>query len=273
MKRMKQLGAILALGSLVLAGLLVSPASAAPSGAAAVFNSIPKTLPGNVPSVGFEATSASEFGDYARFAGNKRKLQKVTVVVSSWGCESGTWTGGNCLTSAGATFSVPITLNIYENLGNGSFDTPPLATKTQTFAIPYRPSANVNCTGGRWLASNGTCYNGLAKTITFTFAGEVLPASVVYGIAYNTTHYGYVPIGESAPCFTQDGGCGYDSLNVSAASTTPRLGVDDDLNGIFQNSSWSGAYCDLGASGTGTFRLDTSCWTGFNPMVKFTARH
>ncbi len=98
MKRMKQIGAILALGSLVLAGLLVSPASAAGSGSAAVFNSIPKTLPGNVPSIGFEATSASEFGDYARFAGNKRKLQNVTVVMSSWGCQTGTWSAGNCST-------------------------------------------------------------------------------------------------------------------------------------------------------------------------------
>jgi hypothetical protein len=277
MKRMKQLGAILALGSLVLAGLLVSPASAAPSGSANVFNSIPSTLPGNVSSVGFEATSVSEFGDYARFAGNKRSLQKVTVIMSSWGCESGTWSAGNCLTTPGATFSHDITLNLYANGGSGTVGAL-IGTATQTFAIPYRPSANINCTGGRWQASNATCYNGLATPITFNFspgtldtATGKLPASVIYGIVYNTTHYGPSPIGESAACFSTPAGCGYDSLNVSAASTTPKLGVDDDVNGIFQNSSWSGAYCDLGV--TGTFRLDSPCWTGFNPMVKFVARH
>jgi hypothetical protein len=267
---MKQLGAVVALGALVVAGLLVSPASAAPSGSAAVFNSIPKTLPGNVPSIGFEATSASEFGDYARFAGNKRKLQNVTVVMSSWGCQTGTWSAGNCSTTAGANFSLEITLNLYNNGGNGTVGTP-ITSKTQTFAIPYRPSANVNCTGGRWMAANGTCYNGLATSITFTFpAGTVLPASVIYSIQYNTTHYGPVPKGESEPCFSTSGGCGYDSLNVSTASTTPKIGVDDDVNGIFQNSSWSGAYCDNGV--TGTFRLDSPCWTDFNPMVKFMAR-
>ncbi len=272
MKRMKQLGAILALGSLALAGLLVSPASAAGSGSAAVFNSIPKTLPGNVPSVGFEATSAKEFGDYARFAGNKRKLQNVTVVMSSWGCESGTWSAGNCSTTAGANFSLDITLNLYNNGGNGAVGAP-ITSKTQTFAIPYRPSANVNCTGGRWMAANSTCYNGLAKSITFTFpAGTVLPASVIYSIQYNTTHYGPTPIGESAQCFNEPGGCGYDSLNVSAASTTPKIGVDDDVNGIFQNSSSAGSYCDGGTGGTGSFRLDSPCWTDFNPMVKFMAR-
>lgn len=64
-------------------------------------------------------------------------------------------------------------------------------------------------------------------------------------------------------------GCGYDSLNVSAASTTPRTGVDDDVNGVFLNSSLASAYC---SGTTGTFRLDNPCWTGYNPMVKFVTR-
>ena len=268
---MRRLGVTLALGALVVAGLLVSPAAAAPTGSAHVFNSIPGTLPGNVSSVGFEATSASEFGDYARFAGNKRNLQRVSIVMSSWGCEDGTWNAGTCATTPGATFSHPITLTLYENSGGGALgDT--IVANTQTFAIPYRPSADPDCTGGRWEAANGTCFNGLATIITFNFSGVTLPGSVIYGVAYNTTHYGDVPIGESAPCFTEAGGCGYDALNVSAASTTPAKGIDNDENGIFLDSSWSGAYCDNGVGGVGTFRLDTPCWTGFNPMVRFTAR-
>ena len=261
-----------ALGALVLVGVLVTTASAAPSSSTTVFNSIPKTLPGNVSSVGFEATSTSEFGDYARFAGNKRHLVKVSVVMSSWGCESGTWHTGDCLTTPGATFSTDITLKLYANPGNGALGTLiPSGARTQTFAIPYRPSAAPACGDGRWQATNGTCYNGFATIITFNFssANVTLPASVIYAIAYDTTHYGYVPIGETAACFTTSGGCGYDSLNVSAASTTPKLGIDDDVNGVFLNSSWTGAYCS-GASGA--FRLDSPCWTGFNPMVRFTAR-
>ena len=271
MQRMKHLSAIAALGALAVAGLLVSPAAAARS-SATVFDSIPSTLPGNVPSLAFESTSTSEFGDYARFAGNKRSLQKVTVVMSSWGCESGAaGAGGNCVTTPGATFNHDITLNLYTNPGSGQVGSE-ITSKTQTFAIPYRPSADPSCSDGKWLDGNGTCYNGLATTITFTFSGVTLPASVIYGIAYNTTSYGYDPIGQSAPCFSEPGGCGYDSLNVSAASATPRVGVDADENGVFLNSSWTGAYCDNGTSGTGTFRLDSPCWTVNNPMIKFTAR-
>lgn len=149
-----------------------------------------------------------------------------------------------------------------------------LASKTQAFAIPYRPSASLACGDGRWQTGNGNCFNGLATIITFNLSNQnvSLPNSVIYGISYNTTHYGSAPIGQSAACFTEPGGCGYDSLNVSAASTTPTKGTDDNVNGAFLNSSWTGAYCDNGLAGTGTFRLDTPCWTGFNPMVRFTAK-
>ena len=68
-----------------------------------VFNSLPAQLPGNVASVGFEATQTDAFGDQIRLAPGKRKLQKVTVVMSSWACETGSWTAG-CKTTQGATF-------------------------------------------------------------------------------------------------------------------------------------------------------------------------
>jgi len=52
------------------------------------------------------------------------------------------------------------------------------------------------------------CFNGLAVNVNFDFSGlgVTLPNKVVYGISYNTTHYGS-PIGESAPFFTGPGGC------------------------------------------------------------------
>jgi hypothetical protein len=267
----------LALGALVAAGVLVSPAGATGPASGVVFDSIPGTLPGNVPSVGFEATSTAEFGDYATFATNPNHLlRNVDVVMSSWGCQSGHWNTSDCVTSSGATFSHPITFTIYENSG-GSLGAP-IAHVTQTFAIPYRPSADAtNCTGadaGKWYSTaDRQCYNGFATTITFDFSSlnVTLPSSVIYGVSYNTTHYGAAPIGESATCFSSGGGCGYDSLNVGAASTTPTVGTDNDPNGVFQNSSWAGAYCDNGASGTGTFRLDTGCWGMFNPLVRINA--
>jgi hypothetical protein len=253
---------------------MASSASAGPS-AGVIFDSIPEPLPGNVASLGFEATSTSEFGDYATFdtTNQNRVLQSVDVVLSSWGCESGTWHGGDCSTSPGATFSHPITFTIYANAGAAVRNV--IATATQTFDIPFRPSADPDCTGGRWEASAGQCFNGLATVITFDFSGEavILPDSVIYGVAYNTTHYGASPIGESADCYTQPAGCGYDSLNVGSASDSPTEGTDDDEDATFLDSTSAGAYCDGGIGGTGTLRLDTEtgCWTGFNPNVRFNA--
>jgi parallel beta-helix repeat protein len=256
--------------------LLVSPASATGPASGVVFDSIPSTLPGNVASESFEATSTSEFGDYATFAGTARALRNVDVVMSSWGCGTGNWTDGSCATTPAATFPHLITLTIYAN--NGGSPGAVVGSVAQTFAIPFRPSADpTNCTAanaGKWFSTaDHTCYNGFATTITFDFSSLhlTLPSSVIYDVSYNTTHYGAAPIGESAACYASSGGCGYDSLNVGAASTTPFVGSDNDPNGVFLNSSFAGSYCDLGVGGTGTFRLDTSCWTGNNPLVQFNA--
>src|SRR5260370_545737 len=112
-------------------GLSIPVALVISSGAGAVntsiYNNIPSPQPGNVPSVGFEAT--------------------VTVLMSSWGCQTGHWTSGDCLTTLGATFSVPITLNVYA-VGAGNAPGSKLITSTQTFNIPFRPSASPSCTGG-----------------------------------------------------------------------------------------------------------------------------
>jgi hypothetical protein len=258
--------------TLMAMGLVLAPAASATGPSAGViFDSIPAPIPNNVPSVGFEATSVSEFGDYATFdTGNaNRLLENVDVLMSSWACESGTWHTGDCDTTSGAFFSHPITFTIYEN--DGGDVGAELASDTETFDIPFRPSADPDCTGGRWEAPSGGCFNGLAKRITFDFSGEnvTLPDSVIYSVAYNTTHYGDSPIGESAACYSTPEGCGYDALNVGASSDAPFTGTDDDPDGIFQSSTWGGAYCDNGTGGTGTFRLDTGCWTGSNPHVQF----
>lgn len=241
-----------------------------------IYNNIPGPLPGNLVSQAFEAQSASEFGDRVQFAGTGRKLATVTQVMSSWGCESGHWYSGDCVTTPGATFSHEITLNIY-NVGPGASVGTLIGSVTQTFAIPYRPSAdNTNCTGGRWL-SGTTCYNGFATPITFNLGGLVVPDEVIYSIAYNTTHYGASPIGEGASCYTPAAGCGYDSLNVAVLDPSftglPTVGVNPAPDDAYLSSTWTGAYCDSGAGGTGTFRLDpgAGCWTGYKPAVKFNA--
>jgi hypothetical protein len=239
------------------------------SASTVVYNNIPDL--GNVPSVGFEATSAKEFGGQIQLVGTDRNDPTVTVLMSSWGCQSGHWNSSDCSTSSNATFSHPITLNIYNVTGDntpGSL----ITTITQTFDIPFRPSADSNCTGGdvgKWY-DGSTCYNGLATPISFNLTGITLPDKVIVSIAYNTTHYGDFPVGESASCYTSSGGCGYDSLNVGTYSSAS-VGSYPLPADAYQSSTWSGAYCDNGTGGTGSFRLDAGCWTGFQPAVKIEA--
>lgn len=233
----------------------------------------------SMPSFAFEAQSTSEFGDEVGLS-QTGTLSTLRVMFASYGCSvSGHWFSGDCVTTPGATFSHPITANIYAVDNSGPTPKPGalLATVTQTFTIAYRPSADaVNCTGadaGKWFNTDiQACEFKIRQLLTFTFPGGTqLPSQVIWTVAYNTTHYGYAPIGEGAACFSTAQGCGYDSLNVATSTYpgAPYVGIDVDPNGAFLNSSSSGAYCDGGAGGTGTLRLDTAatdCWADFKPL-------
>jgi hypothetical protein len=257
-----------------LAVVTASPVFSAAGGGKVIYDSTVDPLPGNLPSVGAEAYSFTELGDEVTFAGKPRTVRRVTVTLSSWGCQAGHWYSGDCSTNRGATFALPITFNIY-NSGANNRAGALIATTTQTFDVPYRPSSdNTNCTGGRW--SDGTqCFNGLAVNVTFDFTSQHVrvPDTAVYGIAYNTSHYGPNPVGQGAACYTSSGGCPYDSLNIALA---PRVTVGSKPfpDTVYQNAVYAADYCDSGADGVGVFRLDSAshaCWTGYVPAVQFSA--
>lgn len=269
-------GLALGAGGIIGSVAIFSAAHAAPT---TVYNSIPNPSAGNYPSQAFEAQSASEFGGQVTLI-NSAINPTVTVQMSSWGCQNGNWFSDNCVTSSGSTFSEPITLNIY-NVGSGNSVGSLVASQTQTFNIPFRPSAdNTHCTGpnsadgftgsgpnGEWFsATDNKCYNGFVTPVVFNLTGTI-PQNAIITVAYNTTHFGYSPIGESATCYTSSGGCGYDSLNV-ALTGTATVGLQPDPADAYINSSWAGAYCDNGVSGTGHLRLDSGCWSGFQPNIK-----
>lgn len=271
---------LLMFAALALAALTVVGSAAAGAGtpvkASVVYNSvIPNGPRSNLPSVGPEAYAFNEFGNAINLAGTARHLNSVTVTMSSWACVSGAWTTGDCSTPSGATFSQPITLNIYNpSTDNGVTAGSLIASSTQTFAIPYRPSASPKCLDGRWYSpGTKTCFNGLANNITFSsFTGNLnLPNSVVYGIVYNTRDYGPSPLGVTGP---------YDSLNIALSTRTDvSAGSSTFSSDVWQNSPLASQYCDNGLAGTGTFRLDSptsSCWNdGFGayyvPAVQFKA--
>jgi hypothetical protein len=241
-----------------------------------VYNNIPNPLPGNLPSLGYEATSTSEFGGQVGLAGNARNSPRVTVTMSSWGCQSGHWFSDDCQSTRRAKFSHPLTLNIYDVNPDDSPGTL-LGAVTHVFNMPYRPSANdARCTGsdaGKWWhRRSDTCFNGKAFNVVFSMGNLApLPDEVIVSVAYNTTHYGESPIGEGAACFSSSAGCPYDALNVALAGS-PTVGSQPLPHDAYLDSTWGGAYCDGGVGGTGTFRLDEGCWTNFQPSLKLQAR-
>ena len=230
----------------------------------------PKVTTQNLPSVGAEAYSFNEFGAGVTFlASTPRHLQTVTVTMSSWACQSGSWTGSPspCVTTPGATYQAPITFNVYK-VGPSNTVGALLASVTQTFTIPYRPSADATqdpLTPHEWY--DGTsCFNGKAWDVTFTFSGQMLDNDVIFGIAYNTDNHGYTPLGGSNSPM--------DSLNVAmnpgpatnTVAVAPAVGswLPDGLS-AYLNATAGVEYMDNGTGGTSTFRLDTPPATGLNP--------
>lgn len=267
-KTFKRLAAVT---SAMLAVPLLVMAPIAKAANSTIYNNIPSTQPGNVVSLGFEATQTSEFGGQVQFGGTVRSNPTVTVLMSSWGCQAGSWYMKDCVTTPGSTFSVPITLNVY-NVGDNNAPGTNVATVTKSFTIPFRPSAdNTNCTEGsigKWFDGT-TCFNGLANPISFDLVGVTLPEKVILSIAYNTTHHGYAPIVTSA-CSITAAGCGYDSLNVGVVSALT-TGTYPLPNDAYLNSTTLGQYCDSDPTTTGTFRLDPGCWLGYQPAFKVSA--
>jgi hypothetical protein len=272
--RKKFMGSIMAMVMVIGVGLttisaLATPASATPnSGTSVIYNSVVASpIPGNLPSEGPEAYYFNELGNEVTLSGSNRSLSNVVVELSSWGCASGHWYSGDCSTPAGATFNEPITFNLYNASPDGTNPGSLIASVTQNFAIPYRPSASPKCTAGRWWDSSlKTCFNGFGTTITFNFSGITVPNEVVYGIAYNTSTNGYSPYGYDTACYASSGGCGYDSLNIALSQDTSNVTVGSDPNPgtLWQYSNYGNEYCDGGTAGTGSFRLDspgTGCWS------------
>jgi hypothetical protein len=250
--------------------------SASVANAAMIYNNIPAgPLAGNLPSVGFEATKTSEFGGEVGFSNARRTNPSVAVVMSSWACEQGSWTwpssGSKCQTVMGATFSQAVTLNIYA-VGPGNAVGALLKTATQTFAMPYRPSASRYCVGssaGDYIIKN-QCYHGKVFKITFENLGVTLPTAVIIGVAYNTSDYGVTPQ-RPQPCNSQSGGCPYDSLNVAVREATesyaPTAGSDPLPESVFINSQTAGNYCE-NPGGVNTFAESKNCWTGEQPVFE-----
>lgn len=224
-----------------------------------IYNSIPNPLPQSLPSLGYQATSASEFGDYVRFApGTSRELTNVTMTMVTWAYQSmPESTGfGNAL-----GYTVPMTLKLYNPGGAGN--TPSvgsvIATRAITAFIPWRPEPSGGACGGTTYDAGGTCYNGMATNVTFDFSGVIAPDEVIYGLAFNTETHGYSPTGIPGP---------YNSLNFGLNDITgPSVGTDMDSDSVYWNTSHQ-PFLTTGVAGT--FGPDT-VWAPYVPAAQFDA--
>ena len=242
---------------------LPAAVSASGSGGTVIFDNTAAVLPSNLPSFGPEAYYFNEWGGGAGFAGTARNLATATVTMSSWACQTGSWTDGTCVTTPGATYSAPITFNVYNVSGTDAVGSL-ITRRTQTFQIPFRPSYDsTNCAAlpgqpGLWF--DGTsCKNGFAVNVTFTFSGETLPGNAIFGIAYNTDTNGYTPLAGS--------GSPLDSLNIAVypAAGTAAPSVGSWLSTQTYAATNLPSVVAFSGPRTGTFA------DGYEPAVQITA--
>ncbi|HEX3842038.1 MAG TPA: fibronectin type III domain-containing protein [Acidimicrobiales bacterium] len=272
MTRPRRIAGTLAAASIVLGviggGVIIGPpAGALPAGSVIQYDSTVNPLPGNLPSIGAQSEHFNEFGNEVTLAPSSLAAGQVTVTMSSQACETGG--GVTCVTTPGSTFPDTFTLNLY-NVNPLHTVGSLITTLTQTFNIPFRPSADLtNCTGGnagRWFDSvDSTCNTGLATNVVFDIsaANVVLPTHLIYGIGYDTQTFGPNPTSLPGPA---------DSLNIALSQdpTNVSAGSDPNPGTLFQNSPDAAFYCDGGTAGTGTFRLDSptnACWWVSSPGV------
>lgn len=220
-----------------------------------VYDATPSPLPPNVASLGFQATSTSEFGDRIVLGGADRELQDVTVTMSNWALYS-TYENDERYSASSETWTHDITLNIYDDeLDANGVPTTLLASSTEEVTIPWRPEADPTCAGGTaWRADDSLCYNGIAFNTTFDMSGlgVTLPDEVIVSVAYDTQTYGANPIGVTGP---------YNSLNVGVPSNQAvTIGTDENTDAVFWDTSHAPFYADGGAGGVGVLREDAN-WT------------
>jgi hypothetical protein len=226
------------------------------AGAAAIYDSIPSPLPGNVPSLGYQSAQTAEFGDLIQFAGAGRTLAQVTIVMSDWALAADypSFPG-----AGGPTWNHPLTLNLY-NVDNSGPNPAPgtlIATRTETATIPWRPVADPSCSDKtQFRAPDGLCYSGLAFTVSFDFTGVTVPDQIIYGVAYDTETYGANPIGTAGP---------YISLNFGLAQVPPATGS----NPFPDTAYWNTRASNYTASCPGGTLCRDTAWTPFSGAVRF----
>ncbi len=218
----------------VLAASALAAAAAGTASAEVVYDNVPSPLPANFASIGLAATSTSEFGGEVELAGTARSKPTVTVVMSSWACETGSWTEGCTTKHPTKGFKVPVTVRVYNV---GELNEGPIAEKTKNEKMLYRPSDSAECAAHEWFdASTKECSHGIAFPIEVPLTKlKKMPRRAVITVSYPHS---------SGPA---------QSLNVSVSEpseNTLSIGADP-VEEWFADSTSGEMYCP-GAKDVGT---------------------
>jgi len=263
----------------ILAATAAVAIAAGAASAAVIYNNTPPREK-NYGSLGFEATSTSEFGGQVEFLpGGGRTSSTVTTLMSSWACES--LTGGtSCKTTHAGHFEWPITLNVYKVNGVNEPEGGPIASVTQEVAVPYRPSANSKCAEtpeGVVGYNYPNCFNGKGFKVKFTLNRLLkLPEKAIISVAYDTVNYGNAPCGANLNCINKVN-VGENSLNlviiegaVASPGSIPLQSTEGpDLGDVYVNSEYPGIYEPLPTPSPIKFAL-AGGWP-LQPVFKVTA--
>jgi hypothetical protein len=175
------------------------------------FNAIPDPFPANYASYSLNAYSIKSIGDQVTLkVGSPHTLATFSVGLSSYACQSGTYTSG-CASAAGATFTAPVTVRFFNTAGTL------LGAQTQLITMPYRPAVDPTCpipANFQYRAADGNCYTGVVfkATIDLRSLKIAVPDSFYYDVQYNTMTAGPAPTGVAGPI---------DSVNVGVLDAPP----------------------------------------------------
>jgi len=228
---------------------------------------------------GFECCGTSAFGGEVSFAGTSRHSPTVVANLLSFACQTGF--DATCKSNGRATFTWPITLEIYE-AGPGETVGPIVTKVTHEFQIPFRPSASPHCPDEGWTKGYGKeCTFAIAHNITFKLPTATLPNTAIIALAFNTETYGAQPTGEEGP---------ENSLNVTVnvsyhcnkenpttheceewveLPTGPSVGSDPLPEQVFQTTVYSVAAC---GGVEGSFGASGKCWKYAQPAFEVKAK-
>lgn len=229
---------------------------------------------------GFECCGTSAFGGEVTFAGSLRSSPTITAGLLSFACQE----GGNetCKTKSNATFTWPITLEIYEP-GVGDAVGPLITKVTSAFKIPYRPSESPKCpeVEGYTKGYGSECVVAIAKNISFTLKGFKLPNTAIIALAFNTETYGSMPTGMEGPenslnvtvnvsyeC-TKENPTTHECEAYAELPTGPSPGTDPFPEQVFQSTVYAPAAC---GGVEGSFGASGDCWKYAQPAFEVKAK-